>query len=478
MFKKVLGGMLFIGLFLLFTTVPTFAQKGKVRPTVWDVYPAMDRLAIQAVVNSASNGDTIYFHAGEYDWSRAVPIYPRWANEGAINIIDKTLTIKGEPGNLIKGPDSPIIDGWRWGLHAFQVLDEDTDNDVTFVGLNIQHFMRGLCVSHNIADVPNVTEYSVPNARNVTITDCAISDIANQPILLCDVTGNILIQNNQISQCARGIWLVYRGPDFAYWQPDKSSVSISGNIFTSCRDWGIYAERTKNSRFENNSISTTPDPDPLLLTYGIYVGGAKKGTVISANSISNYKYGICVQGWSSPPDSAVAENMVIDKNKVSCVSPDWCNGIRLDYDLSSGHMVTRNEINLTSTDGVGIYSEVNHSLYRQNKISGTGRVAIRLGGQVHSGGYPAYAHHELFLANDVSTFAPSGPHYRLDDGTHDNTIVGSEKSPWTYKDFGVNNLIIGGTNITYTTSLALSPVSAVPPEPGEGLRKDRKNIIF
>jgi len=475
MCKKARCGLLFIALFLLFTTVPAIAQKGRVRPTVWDVYPAMDRLAIQGVVNSASNGDTIYFHAGEYDWSGALPIYPRWANEGAINIIDKTLTIKGEPGNLIKGPDSPIIDGWRWGLHAFHVLDEDTDNDVTFVGLSIRHFMRGLCVSHNIAVVPNVTEYSVPNARNVTITDCAISDIANQPILIMDVTGNILIQNNQISQCGRGIWLVYRGPDFAHWQPDKSIVRIRGNIFTSCRDWGLYTERTKNFRFENNSISM---PGPLLGLYGICIGGAKKGTILSANSISNYEYGILVQGWSSPPDSAVAENLVIDKNKVSCVSPDWCNGIRLDYDLSSGHIVSGNEINLTSTDGVGIYSEVNHSLYRQNKISGTGRVAIRLSGQVHSGGYSAYAHHELFLANDVSTFAPSGPHYRLDDVTHDNTIAGSEKSPWTYMDFGVNNLIIGGTNITYATSLVLSAVSKVPPEPGERMKEARKIILF
>jgi parallel beta-helix repeat protein len=478
MCKKVLCSLLFIALFLLFTTMPAVAQKGKVRPTVWDVYPAMDRLAIQGVVNSASNGDTIYFHAGEYDWSGAVPIYPRWANEGAINIIDKTLTIKGEPGNLIKGPDSPIIDGWRWGLHAFQVLDEDTDNDVTFVGLNIQHFMRGLCVSHNIAVVPNVTEYSVPNARNVTITDCAISDIANQPILLCDVTGNILIQNNQISQCARGIWLAYRGPDFAYWQPNKSSVSISRNIFTSCRDWGIYAERTKNSRFENNSISTTPDP--LLLTYGIYVGGAKKGTVISANSISNYKYGICVEGWSSPPDSAVAENMVIVNNKVSSVFPKSCFGIVLNYDLSSRHTITRNEINLTSQNGVGIYSEVNHSFYEQNKISGSGFAAVYLAQWDYSQGtgLPTYAHHELFAGNDVSQFTPSAAHYYLDYGTHDNKVIGFGRSTWTYMDFGVNNIIIGGTNITFATIQALSAVTAVSPKPGDELREARKNIIF
>lgn len=481
MYKKVLCGSLFIALFLLFAIVPSAAQKSKVRPTVWHVYPAMDRLDIQAVVNNASNGDTVYFHAGTYDWSEA-PIYPRYANEGAINIIDKTLTIKGEPGNLIKGPDSPTIDGTMWGIHAFHVLDEDTNNDVTFMGLNIQHFMRGVVAFHNFGALPDIPEYTIPNARNVTVINCAITDIARQGIVVDDATGNISIEHNTLSQCAAaGIWVLYSGRDGTYWQPDKSTINVSGNKITSSSlvGMGIYAGRTKNFRVENNSIATL---SPSIWSFGICVEGAKKGTVFSSNFVSNYRMGIAVGGLSAlgSQPSWEAENVVVDRNKVSCVSPYGCYGIILDGDLSSGHTVRRNEINLISTGGIGIYSDGNHSFYGQNKISGSGWVAVCLSGADYSGGsgLPTYAHHESFLGNDVSKFIPSEAHYYLDTWTHENKIFGFGKSPWTYKDYGIDNFIIGGTNITGTTAQALGVFSEVGKKHLNEFREARKNILF
>ena len=477
MCKKVLCGFLFIALFLLFAIVPSAAQQSKVRPTVWHVDPAMNRLQIQAVVDSASNGDTVYFHTGTYDWSDA-PIYPRYANEGAINIIDKTLTIKGEPGNLIKGPDSVGTGLDQRGIHAFHVLDEDTDNDATFVGLNIQHFMRGVVAFHNFGALPDSPEYTIPNARNVTVKNCAITDIARQGIIVDDATGNISIEHNTLSQCAvEGIWVSYSGPDGTYWQPDKSTVNVSGNKITSSSLAGIYAGRTKNFQVENNSISML---GPSIGTHGICIEGAKKGTVVFANPITNYQFGILGAGWSSPPNNYDSENMIIDKNKVSCISPDWCYGIILDYDLSSGHTVTRNEINLTSTRGVGIYSEVNHSFYEKNKISGSGRAAVYLSGWDYPGGtgLPTYAHHELFQGNDVSKFTPSEAHYFLEYGTHENQIFGFGRSPWTHKDYGINNLIIGGTNITNATVQALGVFSEVGKKHLNEFREARKNILF
>ena len=476
MCKKVLGGFLCISLFMLFAAVPTFAQKGKVRPTVWDVYPAMDRLQIQAFVNSASDGDTIYFHAGTYDWSGA-PINPSNSSEGAISIIEKTLTILGEPGNMITGPNSQTIDGQPWGLNAFHFLDEDTNNDVTFMGLNIQHFMRGIVVGHNIWTLPNVLQYDVWNARNVTIKNCTISDLTRQAIAITNPTGNVSIENNILSQAGRAaIWFTYRGPAFAYSQPDKSKVNIRGNTITDSFPLGLYLEKTKNFRIENNEIRILGPATEYSVGINIYA--ENEGTVISGNSVSNYRYGIWGRASS---ESYPAENMIIINNKVSCVSPvdGWCYGIVLDVDFSSGHTVVGNEINLTSTGGVGIYSEVNHSLYSLNKISGSGRCAVEITGWVYSPEPgPVYAHHELFLANDVSQFTPSEAHYYLENGTHDNEIVGSWTSPWTYKDYGINNLIIGGTNITFASFQALSAVSAVRQKPGDDLRDAKKNIMF
>ncbi len=476
MCKKLLTASLFIVLFLFIAFTPSLAQKGQARPTVWHVYPAMDRLLIQAVVDGASNGDTVYFHAGTYDWSNA-PVYARWVDEGAINIIDKTLTIKGEPGNLIKGPDSVGNVTEMTGLCAFQVVDLDTNNDVTFIGLNIRHFMRGVQTGYQTG-IPNVNEFTVPNTRNVTVRNCVITDIARQAISISDPTGNIAIENNILSQTGRGaIWLVYRGPDFAYWQPDKTNVKISGNTITTGLPWGLYAERTKNFRVENNIFNV---PSPELGQYGIAISGAKKGTVVASNAISNYQYGIYTEGWSSPPNNTPAENVFIDNNKISCVAPVWCFGIYFVNDLSSGHLVTRNQINLTSKNGIGIYSETNHNIYSLNKISGTGSSAVLLAGTDYTpyGGLPAFANHETFLANDVSKFTPNQAHFYLDYGTHENLVIGSPKPPWTYKDFGASNLIIGGTNITNATFQALSAVSTVSQKPGADSREARKNIIF
>jgi hypothetical protein len=81
----------------------------------------------------------------------------------------------------------------------------------------------------------------------------------------------------------------------------------------------------------------------------------------------------------------------------------------------------------------------------------------------------------LFLGNDVSQFTPSEAHYFLDYGTHENLIFGFGRSPLTYIDYGVNNIIIGGTNIKGTSVQALG---AVRQRPGEELKEARKNILF
>jgi parallel beta-helix repeat protein len=478
MFRNFGKEFLFVAMCLLFAIGPSAVLQGKPRPTTWHVYPSMDRELIQSVVNNALNGDTVYFHAGTYDWSGA-PIYPRYANEGAINIIDKTLTIKGEPGNLIMGPDSPTNDaGVMYGIHAFHVLDLDTTHDVVFMGLNIQHFMRGIVIWHNVGALPEIPEYTVPNARNITIKNCTISDTARQGIGIMDATGSILIQNNTVAtQKGTGIWLTYLGPDSTNWQPDNSTVKISENNITSSPSLGIYVSRTKNCRVENNSVSME---SPSIGLWGIGIEASRKGTIIFANSVANYRRGISVRGWSSPSNDNGAENLIIDKNKVICMSPNWCYGIIDDLDLSSGHLITRNEINLTSTDGVGIYTEGNHNYYEQNRISGTGWTAVCLYSWDYTGGtgMPTYPHHDTFLANDVSKFTASEAHYYLDYGTHDNQVFGFGKSPWTYKDFGVNNLIIGGTNITSTALQALGILSPEGKKPHNVFREGRENILF
>ncbi|MFQ6054409.1 MAG: hypothetical protein ACE5J3_00315, partial [Methanosarcinales archaeon] len=98
MFKKIIRQLLFLFtascLIILITTGFVLAQKEQTQATIWNIYSTMSRGDIQNIVDIASDGDTIFFHTGVYDWSGA-DIWYRFENKGAISIIDKTLTIKG-----------------------------------------------------------------------------------------------------------------------------------------------------------------------------------------------------------------------------------------------------------------------------------------------------------------------------------------------------------------------------------------------
>lgn len=480
MFKKLLVFVSFFVLILFFADAPGIARRSAATGIVWEVYPTMSLAQIQGVVDNATNGDTIYFHAGTYDWTGA-PLHPRYANEGTINIVKKTLTIMGEPGNLIIGPDSIGPAGTMEGANAFHVLDENLDNDVTFTGLNIQHFMRGIAAFHVIPVVPNVTELNLCNARNITIKNCSISDCARQNITIIGPMGNVLIQDNNLTQTNISIYLLYQyfincPPDSDYWQPNQTSVVICGNKITSFNSIGIYAEKTKNFRVAHNTLfGTSPT------SQGIYIYGTKKGTAVSSNSVTNCRLGIEINGFYAAPYNQGSDQVVLERNKLSCLPPPSqpngrCYGILFQGDLFSGQEATKNEIEITSVNGIGIYSEAHHGYYAQNKVSGTGRYAVGLFNWDYSGGGGLFAqpHNEIFQANNVGHFTPGGAHFYLDYWTYDNLIFGSGNGHVTYEDYGTNNRIAGLMPMTGGIGQYLKEIHG---EAG-GAAKDLRKSLF
>ena len=192
----------FLACFLVCLTInPASGAKAK----CWHVYPSMTRLVIQATIDGASNGDTILFHAGTYDWSDT-PLSQKDTNTGAIQIIDRSLKIKGEEGTLLIGPQSndlpyPVLS--QEGVNAFNITDLGLDNDVVFDRLSFQTFLRGIRCGFGTEDPYNaVTE---PNMRNLTITNCTFSDIHRDAISISHIGGNVLIQGNDFSVHRRGI---------------------------------------------------------------------------------------------------------------------------------------------------------------------------------------------------------------------------------------------------------------------------------
>jgi parallel beta-helix repeat protein len=219
------------------------------------------------------------------------------------------------------------------------------------------------------------------------------------------------------------------------WQPEDSYVQILGNKINS-NGWGIYLAMTTNVVVKQNTISCE--------RIGIWNNYARKGTVVSENSLFNCFAGIRIFGSWEYGTKYEAEGAVIKRNKLIDISG---LGIVIAGDASFGHTVSNNEIHMAPGSLVGIYTCAHDSYYGQNKISGSGNYAFLLDQEnyIPSGGFIAYAHHETLQANNVSQFSPYWRHFYLYYGTHDNLVVGSGMGLNTYFDNGYDNRITGAT---------------------------------
>jgi hypothetical protein len=219
------------------------------------------------------------------------------------------------------------------------------------------------------------------------------------------------------------------------WQPEDSYVQILGNKINSVSG-GVYLAMTTNVVIKQNTI--------ICEGWGIDNEYARKGTVISNNSLFNCMRGIFIYGGWEDGIRYEAEGAVIERNKLIDIS---YFGISIVGDASFGHTVSKNEIHMAPGSRVGIYTCAHDSYYGQNKISGSGNYAFLLDQEnyIPSGGFIAYAHHITLQANNVSQFSPYFSHFYLYYGTHDNLIVGSGIGHNTYIDIGYNNRITGAT---------------------------------
>jgi hypothetical protein len=399
--------------------------------TVHDVYPWTPLAEIQATVDSAADGDTIYFNAGTYDWSSA-PTFDRAINIGTINIIDKTLTIKGEDGTILVGPASV----GTVGANAFYVKNLATDKDVTFDGLIFQTFRRGV-TSHYISNYPHppwVDDISIPNLRNLTVKNCIFSDIHLDAISIGYIGGNVLIQNNDMSAARMGLFLSwYWSEGKLAWQPEDTYIRfLENNVVAG--SYGLGTWQTTNVIIKQNIIESG--------STGISMGYTRNGAVISDNSLFNCFYGISIYGrWRSGVEFE-AEGAVVENNELVDIQG---YGMRFYGDACYGHTVSKNEIHMMPGSRTGVYTLAHDSYYGQNKISGSGRYAFVLDwwNYIPGGGFIVYAHHETLQANNVNQFLPIFSHFYLHYLTHNNLVVGSGMGHNTYLDYGTNNRITG-----------------------------------
>jgi hypothetical protein len=430
---------IFILVFLIFFS-SNFAYAKK-----WNVYPAMARVAIQAVIDTAVDGDVIFFNPGTYDFSLAPPNY-YFQNGGALQITEKSLTIKGAPGSTILGAPVEIDPdkGWMRGINCFWILNSDARKDVAFDGLTIQTFMNGIFAVNSSGEINSVVYYS--NLRNLAIKNCTFLDIERSGIGVAEVQGDITIANNTINggrtSSRFGIYFDwYRQPGNREWQPKNTLVTVKDNSIGNMR-FGIYSLRVSNILIRGNVVSNAQ--------IGIVIGGGlRNAAAISNNTFSNLSDGIEISGSTYPLGGVtfeeVAQGITLKSNVFSNISS---TGISIWGDLAHTNSIVYNTINMGS--GSAIYSEGYNNEYKNNVIQGYGDYAVNLSGVDNSAysGLTWGAHNEYFKNNSVADFNPQDPsnpgnagwHYQLDAYTHDNTVIGTLSENATYINNGTNNI--------------------------------------
>jgi hypothetical protein len=391
----------------------------------WAVIPEMNRETIQGVVDAASDGDIILFRAGVYDWT-GTPLAGRADNIGAINVVEKSLTIRGEPGAYIIGPPSVDNPGPNpRGVNAFYVEDLNQDNDVTFQGLTLESFLRGVSCWHTGATVP--MDLSLPNLRNLSVLDCTFLDIHRDGITIGEIGGNVLVQNNVLNAARSGLYISwYFSAGNSAWQPEDTFIRILQNTISAMT--GLIAYQTTNVIVQDNTFWTT--------TAGMTLVDSQGGAVISGNSIGN-RYQNCIQGIYL---GGRTEGAVVEKNTLENLTR---YGIMLLGANITGNVIRGNKIRMLSGSYAGLYSFGHNDYLGQNKIMGAGWYAVCLLANTVG----AIAHHETLQANNVDQFSPRNSHFYLSWLTHDNLIVGSGMEINTVFDFGSDNRITGITQL-------------------------------
>jgi hypothetical protein len=446
----------------------------------WNVYPQWARGAIQSVIDRARDGDTIYFNRGTYDFS-AAPTNYAFQNGGALQIIDKSLTIKGASGSIIVGAPIVLDATGVNGINCFWILNPDANKDVTFDGLTFQTFMGGILALHTNNEPVNAVYYS--NLRNLAVKNCRFLDIKRSGVACAGVQGNITISNNRIygdrASSRFGIYLdwLYE-PGKLEWQPDNTLITINNNSIAGFSYSGVYSNRSSRVQITGNNISNS--------LWGILFGvGHKNGGAVSNNTLSDIdNEGILVQGYTLLVNNvlfpSVAQGLKLTYNTLINI---WGIGIDICGDVAHSNYVAHNRINLLSGPGNGqisglncaIYSDGHDDQYAYNTIRGSGFQASLLGSQASwTPGVPDWgAHREYFIGNNVSSFAPQDPnnpgalgwHYELTGWTYDNIVVGIRTEYATYVDYGTNNIIrfvYPYVSPAATTSLMSIPSSTAP----------------
>ena len=176
----------------------------------WTVHQDGSTLTLQETINRAVNGDTILVKAGHYTDTTVV--------------IDKSLTIIGEPNTILDGE----------GTHQIITVKA---NNVTLTNLTIRN-----CGTSFVEDRAGI---KVIESAGVRIENCRLED--NFFAIYLAQSQNCIIANNKIHSNAKTEAASGNGIHLWY----SKNIEVTGNHISGHRD-GMYFEFVRNGRIHDN----------------------------------------------------------------------------------------------------------------------------------------------------------------------------------------------------------------------------------
>jgi len=311
---------------------PVFGPQIRYVPTQ---YPT-----IQAAINAANPGDTVFVYNGTY-------------HEHII--VDKRLTVAGQDRDIT------IIDGSTTGtvvdisadtvdIHGFTIQNGgdrynaivigSTFNNVIISGNIIKNSVTGISIAESNGNTITGNTILSNSINGISITYSLSNNIRNNVIadsayaMKLDSTNRTFISGNTVSNTSYGIYVVA-----------STNNTVDDNIATG-NSFGVLAYLSSDIIVKNNTVSGS--------TYGIEVHTSTAISVLNNTLTNNPSYSIYL---------AYSDGNTVKGNSVS--QSDW--GIDL-YD-SSGNTIAQNTV---SDNTYGFYISNNaggNNLYHNNIIS-------------------------------------------------------------------------------------------------------------
>jgi hypothetical protein len=450
----------------------------------WKVDPTMTRAAIQAVIDSAADNDTIRFAKGNYDFS-ATPFSTKPWSGGALVITDKSLKFVADKGVILLGTDSIIDPGSGIGMSgiiAFNVMNSVT-KDISFKGFTFRKFLFGVISGIETSFDPVTGDVMASSCRDFTVQNCTFQEIHRAAISATGVQRNIKILNNKVVWSRRfGMFLDwYWVGDYTGTEPKTGKITITNNEIHA-RIECVLIQRGYNRSIKNNTFDAAGSD--YLRNVGLEVSDGANAPSIVNNKFTNLTYGLKLDTWDFVSGATVFSYPMtkgnITNNKINAFGGIWAGGSdgACHDNKFANNVITVNSAIIVPNYkpwGIGAFGSCNN-LYIGNKILGTGNVALTAQGwdDTASGGDKASTHNELFKNNSVKGFVVNGVgvDYYMNPYTHDNTAIGKCPEKATYYDEGVNNIfkcifLVGTGGSKLKNGFALSPRNHIDRTPLE-----------